>query len=65
MARKKPRTPQDIAKAKPPKKGYSLFLEVAGMDRMQQEADKADVKVSELVDEAIRHYLEAIGEEPK
>jgi post-segregation antitoxin (ccd killing protein) len=61
MARK-PRTPKEIAKAKPTKKRYSFFLEKDSTERLAELAKAADVPVSELVDEAIKAYMEAIKE---
>ena len=61
MARK-PRTPSDIAKTKPEKKTYSFHLVKEPVEKLKAHADAVNVPVSELIDEAIKSYLEAIGD---
>jgi predicted DNA-binding protein len=58
----KPRTPQEIAKTKRPRKTYSFSLDEAQTEKLSELAKREGVPLSELIDEAIKSYLEAIKE---
>lgn len=58
----KARTPEEIAKRRGLKKTYSYSLTKSHADKLAELADRNKLPVSELVDEAIRYYLEAVGE---
>lgn len=59
---KKPRTPKELANHDQKAK-YSFYLSKRNVDILTDLADMEDIAVSRLIDEAIRHYLEAIREE--
>lgn len=54
---KKPRTPSELAVTK---KSYSFSLIKSNMDKVAEMAKDNGVSVSEIIDEAVSYYLEAI-----
>lgn len=58
---KKPKTPEELANEPRGKGKYTLYLSVEPMEYIKSRAAKAGSNTSEVVDEAIRMYLEVIG----
>jgi predicted DNA-binding protein len=62
MMAKKPKSPDEIAKEKYSKKTYSFSLIEKNVETIKQMAAASEVPSSELVDEAIKAYIEAMNE---
>lgn len=60
---KPPRTPKQLAEEKGTKKTYSFSLQRSNVEYLAEEATVAGVSLSDLVDEALRFYIERIKEE--
>lgn len=54
-----PRTPAELAEITL-RKGFNLYLNVRNMEYLAKEAEKYGTSQSQLVDEAIASYIEAI-----
>ncbi len=58
---KRPRTPEELANAPRTRDKYTLYLNVSSMEYIRDRAAKAGISASEVVDEALRMYIEVIG----
>lgn len=67
MYMKRPRTPEEIAREGSGKNKYTLYLSVRSMEYIKDRCAKTKntVSVSEVVDEAIKAYLETIRNDKK
>jgi hypothetical protein len=57
---KKLRTPEELANRSKLKDKYTLYLTVERMEYIKERSGKAGTSASEVVDEAIRLYIDSI-----
>lgn len=60
---RKPKTPRQIAEEMDPKVKRSISVSKRYLDVLEDLAKMEDIPISNLIDEAIKYYLEAIRDE--
>ncbi len=57
------KTPEQLAIERAGKKAFTLYLSVSNMNYLKDRAASANVSASELVNEAISHYINIIKQD--